>query len=77
MFTDDTNIFISSHSLQSLSATANTVLAKLAKWFRLNKLSLNVSKRITYYLSFQKKFLTQIKLTIDNISIEQTDKIFF
>ena len=38
MFADDTNLFISSHSLESLCVTANTVLAKLAKWFRLNKL---------------------------------------
>ena len=30
--------------LESLSVIANTVLAKLAKWFRLNKLSLNVNK---------------------------------
>ena len=49
MFADDINLFISNHSLESLSVTANTVLAKLAKWFRLNKLSLNVNKRITYY----------------------------
>ena len=44
IFADDTNLFISSHSLESLSVIANTVLAKLAKWFRLNKLSLNVNK---------------------------------
>ena len=78
MFADDTNLFISSHSLESLCVTANTVLAKLAKWFRLNKLSLNVNK--TNYILFhshQKKLLTQIKLTIDNITIEQTDKTTF
>ena len=78
MFADDTNIFISSHSFESLCVTANTVLAKLTKWFRLNKLSLNVNK--TNYILFhthQKKLLTQIKLTIDNITIEQTDKIKF
>ena len=37
MFADDINLFISSHSLESLSVIADTVLAKLAKWFRLNK----------------------------------------
>ena len=77
MFADDTNLFISSHSLESLCVTANTVLAKLAKWFRLNKLSLNVNK--TNYILFhshQKKLLTQIKLTIDNITIEVTDNNF-
>ena len=78
MFADDTNLFISSHSLESLSVTSNTVVAKLAKWFRLNKLSLNVNK--TNYILFhsrQNQLLTQIKLTIDNIPIEQTNKTKF
>ena len=44
MFADDTNLFIKSHSLESLSVTANTVIAKLAKCFRLNKLFLKVNK---------------------------------
>ena len=50
MFADDSNLFISSRSLESLSIIANTVLAKLAKWFGLNKLSLNVNK--TNYILF-------------------------
>ena len=78
MFADDIDLFISSHSLESLSVIADTVLAKLAKWFRLNKWALNVNK--TNYILFhshQKKLLTQIKLTIDNIPIEQTDKKTF
>ena len=44
MFADDTNLFTSSHNLESVCVTANTGFAKLAKWFRLNKLSLNVNK---------------------------------
>ena len=78
IFADDTNLFISSHSLKSLSIFATTILSKLAKLFKLNKLSLNVNK--TNYILFhshQKKLLTQIKLTIDNIPIEQTDKTKF
>ena len=78
MFADDTNLFISSHKLESVSVTANTVPAKLAKCFRLNKLSLIVNK--TNYILFhshQQKLLTQIKLTIDNITIEQTNKTKF
>ena len=51
MFVDDTNLFIISHNLESLSIIANTVLAKLAKWFRLNKLSLNVYKNELYIIS--------------------------
>ena len=77
MCADDTNLFINSHSLESLSVTANTVLAKFAKWFRLNKLSLNVNKTNILFHSRQKKLLTQIKLTVDNIPIEQTYKTKF
>ena len=51
MFADDTNLFVSSLSLETLSIIANTVLAMLAKWFRQNKLSLNVNK--TNYILFQ------------------------
>ena len=36
-----------------------------------------LTKRITYYFIVIKKLLTQIKLTIDNIPIEQTDKTKF
>ena len=63
---------------RSKDATANTVLAKLAKWFWRNKLSLNVNKtNYVLFCSHQKKLLTQMKLTIDNITIEQTDKTTF
>ena len=61
-----------------MSVTANTVLAKLAKYLRLNKLSLNVNK--TNYILFhrhQKKLLTQIRLTIADITIEKSDKTKF
>ena len=59
MFADNTSVFITSHSLESLSVTANTVLAKLAQWFRLNKLSLNVNKsNYILFHSHQKKLLT-------------------
>ena len=51
MFADDTSLFISSHSLENLSVIANTVLAKLAKWFRPYKLSLNVIKNELHIIS--------------------------
>ena len=75
MFADDTNLLIYGHSLEGSSVT---VLAKLARRFTLNKLSLN-DKETNYILfhSDQKKLLTQITLTIDNIPIEQTDKTKF
>ena len=80
MFADDSSLFISSHSLESLSVIANTVLKKLAKWFRLNILPLNVNKTNSRYILFhshQKKLFTPIKLTVDNVPIEQTVKTKF
>jgi hypothetical protein len=42
MFADDINLFLSSNSLANLTILANTALDKLVKWFKLNKLSLNI-----------------------------------
>ena len=42
LFADDTNIFARANSLTQLFAKVNTGLQKLAKWFRCNKLTLNL-----------------------------------
>ena len=45
MFADDTNLFLNSQNLNDLIVIANNVLAKLVKWFNLNKLSRNIKKK--------------------------------
>ena len=51
LFGDDTNIFCAGNNLKELKAMINGVLAKLAKWFSVNKLTLNLSK--TNYMIFK------------------------
>ena len=51
LFADDTNICCAGNNLKELKCIINGVLAKLAKWFAVNKLTLNLSK--TNYMIFQ------------------------
>ena len=53
LFADDTNIFYSSESATNFVEIVNCELAKLAEWFRANKLSLNVNK--THFILFGNK----------------------
>ena len=50
MFADDINIFFKAKTLEALYEIVNTELTKISKWFKLNKLSLNIKKLITFYL---------------------------
>ena len=73
MFADDTNIFMSSKNFNELTELANIELGKFAAWFKLNKLSLNITK--TNFILFhnrQKQIIDKIDLKIDNTCIEQT-----
>ena len=47
IFADDTNLFCTSKDIVSLSVTICNELMKLKKWFALNKVSLNITKKIT------------------------------
>ena len=44
MFADDTNLFFKHHNLITLYNIVDTELIKISKWFKLNKLSLNIKK---------------------------------
>jgi len=44
LFADDTNLFMSDSNLDRLIATVNSDLICLAKWFAINRLSLNINK---------------------------------
>ena len=46
----DTNAFLSGNNISDLVSTMDAVLAKLAVWLNVNKLSLNIDK--THYLVF-------------------------
>ena len=53
LFADDTNIICAGNNLKERQGMINGVLAKLAKWFAVNKLSLNLSK--TNYMLFRNR----------------------
>ena len=57
LFADDTNIFFSGKSLDEVCNIMSCELKKLDVWFKVNKLSLNVSK--TNYMVFSKNKCTR------------------
>ena len=54
LFADDTNLFFSHKNLRTLFSKMNAELSKINKWFKANKLSLNVTK--TKYIIFSKPY---------------------
>ena len=59
MFADDTNLFISDPNLENLFETMNEELRKIATWFKVDKLSLDIckkkKKKIIYFILPEKK----------------------
>lgn len=78
LFADDTNIFLSSKDLVTLTEKTNSVLSKISNWFQLNKLSLNIKK--TNYMLFRtkNKILKEIPdIKINDHKIDQVNKTKF
>jgi len=73
LFADDTTVVISHANFDSLMNEANDVLLYIAKWFQMNKLSLNIEK--SNYIVFRNKniryFREDAKLFINNVEINQ------
>jgi hypothetical protein len=46
MFADDTNLFFKHKDLNILLSTINEELSKISRWFKLNKLALNIKKKL-------------------------------
>lgn len=81
MFADDTNVFMSNNSLTELVDKLNAELEKVDKWFKANKLSLNLEK--TNYILFcskHKKALNhdyKISVNIDKQGITRVSSAKF
>jgi len=73
LFADDTTVVISHANFDSLMNEANDVLLYIAKWFQMNKLSLNIEK--SNYIVFRNKNIRYLKedakLFINNVEINQ------
>ena len=79
LFADDSNVFFSDKSYDSLYQTANQELLKIADWFRSNKLSLNLNK--TNYILFcsHRKKIPDIQgsIQLNNFIIPQVISVKF
>ena len=76
LFADNTNIFIENNQIESLYNEAEQVLLYLDKWFRANKLTLNIEKTnfIIFTTSDRRKNLNiPNTLTVNNFTINRTD----
>jgi len=77
MFADDTNIFQSDTDIELLNRNMNSELGKLSKWFKANKLSLNISKTKFMLFTRRKNVHPDFKLYIDNREIDRVESMKF
>lgn len=78
LFADDSNLFVSDKHVDKLVTLANNELAQLSKWFKLNKLSLNVKKtQFILFRSVKAKSFPITDIKIDKETIEQVQKSKF
>ena len=76
LFADDTNVFLTSKNVNELFDIVNVELIALSKWFKANKLSINISKPNFMIFTKCNRFqrlcaLRDIK--IDNVSIAKVE----
>ena len=70
LFADDTNIFYSHKSINTLINTLNAELVKVASWFKCNKLSLNINKTcFMHFSNSQSQTAHRINVSIDKVPI--------
>ena len=79
MFADDTNVFFSSDSYQTLYATANNELKNINNWLIANKLSLNVgkTKHVIFRTPNTKPPSTHFQLLLRNFPVDRESTIKF
>ena len=78
LFADDTNIFYSCNDIKEAERILNENITLLSRWFRINKLSLNLSK--TKFMVFMGKLRSNvetIELKVDHIVIERVTETNF
>ena len=75
-FADDTNLFMTAPSMQSLFQSANTELVKIQAWFESNRLCINVSK--TCFQLYSKRSIENTPdIKINNETIARVNKVKF
>ena len=76
-FADDTNLYINGSNINELESLINSELAEIAKWLKVNKLSLNINK--THYMIFttKRKIIPGIVINIEGHIINEVDSTKF
>ena len=77
LFADDTSVFVSGKSVDTIIYNMNLELKKLYKWLYSNKLSLNIKKTHWILFSLKKKIKPVSNLYINNEVIERVDSTKF
>ena len=76
LFADDTSFFVEGSNLLAMCTNVSTEMNKLYTWFKINKLTLNLSK--TNFMVFgHTNAPCEYNISIDNINIEQVNYIKF
>ena len=74
LFADDTNIFLSGPDITELCRCLNSELSNLSRWFKLNKLSLNINKTNFIVFRFKTKRLTTVpSIQIDSVNVDMVE----
>ena len=68
---NDTNLFISGHDIETLCNKINEDLEKIQEWLCANKLYLNVTKTDCMVFTSRNKSVSDIDIRINNVSIER------
>ena len=76
-FADDTNLLINGSNTNELGSVINSELAEIAKWLKVNKLSLNINK--THYMIFttNRKIIPGVVINIEGHIINEVDSTKF
>ena len=74
IFADDTNVFVSGNSIETITLEVETKLRKLDQWFQANHLTLNIDK--TMYTLFTNKKMCSIRNPkLNNIEISRVPSV--
>lgn len=77
LFADDTSIIVNNNNIDALSKIAENTLTSLEKWFKKNRLVLNVDKSQFIQFSKQNRQREQILLSHNSTIIKETEVVKF
>ena len=77
LFADDTSLFFSDKNFEHLLQNVNQTLVMVSKWFKVNKLSVNVEKTNYMVYHLRKKNYGNFEISINDSIIQQVTKVKF